>query len=252
MLDKAGVFVEDSTVTRLSVCMQCQLALSKPDSVPRFALANNLYRGELPARFQALSWVEEKICVIFCVTAHVTQLFQSSDPSQPHVFHGNTCAHDMNIVSTARVLPRTPADVNGLLSIIFVGPGKFDPAKLGAVFRVHKDMIWQFLLWLKHHNRLYVSIPLDLDVLSLYPDDDILPGLSDCVVEDRELDAHTVFAQETAGFSDHPAVLLSDVQTVPSRIIDLVIIVGTSYAGWSYIGVGDLVHSTVTIGLWET
>ncbi|KAG2336267.1 hypothetical protein BDR05DRAFT_896928, partial [Suillus weaverae] len=182
MLDKSGVFVDDSLVTCLSICSVCWVALSKPDSIPRFALVNNLYRGELPNRFHDLTWVEEKICAIYCVTAHVTRLFQSSDPSQPRVFHGDTCAHDMNVVSTVLVLPCTPADVNGLLSIIFVGPGKFDPAKVGLVFCVRKQMIWQFLLWLKHHNRLYSSVALDLDVLSLYPEDGVLPGMSDRVV----------------------------------------------------------------------
>lgn len=29
-----------------------------------------------------------------------TRLFQSSDPLQLKVFHGNVCAHDMNVVST--------------------------------------------------------------------------------------------------------------------------------------------------------
>ncbi|KAG1851338.1 hypothetical protein DFJ58DRAFT_661660, partial [Suillus subalutaceus] len=38
------------------------------------------------------------------------------DPAQPWVAHGNICAHEMNVVSTASVLPRTPADINGLLS----------------------------------------------------------------------------------------------------------------------------------------
>ncbi|KAG2106190.1 uncharacterized protein F5147DRAFT_761758, partial [Suillus discolor] len=208
MLEKAGVFVDDSAVPRISICSACHVSLSKLSCIPRFALANNLYRGELPSRFHGLTWVEEKICAIYCVTAHVARLFQSSDPSQPRVFHGNTCAHDMNVVSTALVLPRTPADVNGLLSVIFVGPGKFDPAKAGTVFRVRKHMIWQFLLWLKHHNRLYSIVTLDLDALSLYPEDDVLPGLSDRVVEDHKLDPNTVFQQETAGFSVHPANLL--------------------------------------------
>ncbi|KAG2137456.1 uncharacterized protein EDB93DRAFT_1253709 [Suillus bovinus] len=124
----------------------------------------------------------------------------------------------MNVVSTVSVLPRTPTDVNGLLSIIFVGPGKFDPAKVGSVFHVRKQMIWQFFLWLKHHNRLYSSVTLDLDILSLYPEGDVLPGLCDCVVEDHKLDPITVFEQETAGFSDHSAALLncgdSDTQSV--------------------------------------
>lgn len=44
--------------------------------------------------------------------------------------------HDMNIVLTASVLPCTPADINGFISIMFVGSGKFNPAHLGPLFRV--------------------------------------------------------------------------------------------------------------------
>ncbi|KAF8838828.1 hypothetical protein BDN67DRAFT_906716, partial [Paxillus ammoniavirescens] len=167
---------------KLNICADCSSSLSKPARVPRLALANNLYRGELPFYFRDLTWVEEKVCAVYCLTAHVTRLFQSSDPSQPRIFHGNTCTHDMNVVSTASVLPRTPADVNGYLSIVFVGPSKFDPKNLGSMFRVRKEKIWHFLVWLKDHSRLYANIRLDSDNLLLYPDDDMLPGLTERVI----------------------------------------------------------------------
>ena len=32
-------------------------------------------------------------------------------------FHGNTCAHEMNVLSNATVLPCTAADVNDMLSV---------------------------------------------------------------------------------------------------------------------------------------
>ncbi|KAH7921152.1 hypothetical protein BV22DRAFT_1107344 [Leucogyrophana mollusca] len=160
------------------MCSECRTDLTR-GVVPRYALANGLFRGRLPDEFSDLTWVEEKVCAIYCITAHVTRLFQSSDPSQPRVFHGNTCAHEMNYVSTASVLPRTPADINGFLSIVFVGPGKFDPSKMGTVFRVRRAKIWSFLVWLKYHNRLYADIELDVNALHEYPEDGILPGLSE-------------------------------------------------------------------------
>ncbi|KAG2032288.1 hypothetical protein BDR03DRAFT_804396, partial [Suillus americanus] len=58
-----------------------------------------------------------------------------SDPTQPWVVHGSICAHEMDVVSTASVLPRTPADINGLLRIVFIGPGKLKPNQLGLNFR---------------------------------------------------------------------------------------------------------------------
>ncbi|KIO16894.1 hypothetical protein M407DRAFT_43823, partial [Tulasnella calospora MUT 4182] len=97
------------------VCDECDSALGR-DQVPRFALVNDLFRGVLPDEFSDLTWAEEMVCAIYRTTAHVTQLYStSSKPSDPLVFHGNTCAHDMNVVSTATVLPRTPADILGQL-----------------------------------------------------------------------------------------------------------------------------------------
>ena len=102
------------------------------------ALANNLYHGILPDKFQELTWVEEMVCAIYRNTAHITCLFGSTDPIQPTMFHGNTCAHEMNTVSTASVLPCTPADINGMLSVVFVGPQKLYPKSLGKMFRIRK------------------------------------------------------------------------------------------------------------------
>lgn len=65
-------------------------------------------------------------------------------------------------------------------------------------------------MWLKFHNRLYVNILLDPDIMSLYPENDILPSLSSCVIEDNETQVREVFEEETAGFQPHPATLLFD------------------------------------------
>jgi len=100
------------------------------------------------------------VCSIYQNTAHVTRLYQSTDPKQPTIFHGNTCAHEMNIISTATVLPRTPADVNDMLSVVFVGPGKFNPNMMGPQYHVQKMKIWWFLIWLQKHNLVERAIAL--------------------------------------------------------------------------------------------
>ncbi|KAG2112594.1 uncharacterized protein F5147DRAFT_532231, partial [Suillus discolor] len=183
MLEKSGITFQDSKAITINLCPECQSSLSK-NKMPQLALANQLYRGSLPDRFSDLTWVEEKVCALYSITAHVTRLFQSSDPTQPRVFHGNTCAHEMNTVSTASVLPRTPSDVNGFLSVIFIGPEPFDPMRFASFFRVRKHKIWSFLVWLKHNNALYASVPLDASIMDLYPTDGPIPGLSDRVVQD--------------------------------------------------------------------
>ena len=191
----------------MRICCECHSALKKK-KLPRLALANRLYRGQLPDEFKDLTWIEEMVCAKYRNTAHITRIYQSSDPSQPKVFHGNTCAHEMNVVSTASVLPRTPADVNGMLSIVFIGPGKFKPENLGPLFKIRKRKVWRFLVWLKSHNHLYADISLDPEIMDLYPEDGVLPDILHGVFEDHETNVDKTFANETAGFSEHPAELI--------------------------------------------
>jgi len=204
MLEKKGIRTVDDKTSLLTVCTECQAALRK-SNIPRFALANKLYRGNLPIQFQDMTWVEEMACSIYRNTAHITRLYGSSDTAQPTVLHGNTCAHDMNTVSTAKVLPRTPTDINDILTIVFIGPGKLKLESLKNMFRIRKSKVWDFLLWLKNHNRLYMDIPFDENIMNMYPDDDVLPGLDLKIIQDDEQDPGLVFNEETAGFMDHPA-----------------------------------------------
>lgn len=103
--------LDDSTMC-IFMCSECHSTLNW-NIVPHYALKNQLYRGHLPDEFHDITWVEEMVCSLYRNMAHVTHLYQSSDPAQPQVFHGNTCAHKMNIMSTATVLPCTPSNVNG-------------------------------------------------------------------------------------------------------------------------------------------
>ncbi|PBK87076.1 hypothetical protein ARMGADRAFT_939406 [Armillaria gallica] len=134
-----------------------------------FTLCNGLYRGRLPEQFQDLTWVEEMACAIYRCTCHVTHLYNTPNNDQPRVFKENTCAQNLNYVSTATELPHPPADVRGMLSIVFIGPKQ-------SFNHIHKAKVWDFLCWLAEHNLLYEKIQLSKEHLALYKKDKI-PGL---------------------------------------------------------------------------
>ncbi|KAL6301483.1 hypothetical protein BKA93DRAFT_708124, partial [Sparassis latifolia] len=184
MLDKKGLTYDNGMVTAIKISSSCYTAIQHC-TTPQYGLVNNLYCGCLSEQYNDITWVEEMVCAIYRSTAHVTRIYQSSDPAQPKVFHGNTCAHDLNVVSTASVLPRTPADVAGMLTVVFIGPHKFKPEYVGNMYHVRKRKIWSFLLWLKSYNKLYKHMTFDLSALDMYPEDDVLPGLSSRIVEDH-------------------------------------------------------------------
>jgi len=207
MLFKPSVHASANGTLCLDICDSCHSSLIG-NQMPKYALANGLYRGNLPAEFADLTWVEEMVCAIYRYTAHIVRLFQSTDPALPNVLHGNTCAHEMNVVSTASVLPRTASDVNGALSVIFIGPEKFRSELLKNIFRIRKRKVWEFLLWLRNHNILYSNIELDPVVLEEYPDDGPLPGIVDNVLQDFKSDPSAVFEEESAALFEHPATSL--------------------------------------------
>lgn len=59
---------------------------------------------------------------------------------------------------------------------------------------------------------LYANLPLNLNMMDLYPEDGLLPGIETHILHDEESCAKRVFAEETAGFSDHHAVLFCSEQ----------------------------------------
>jgi hypothetical protein len=119
----------------LSMCPECDSSL-KSFQIPRFSLKNNFWRGKLPSEPHDMSWIEEKIRALHRVTADVARLHNAEqDEKMPFRMVGNTCAHPANVPSTANILPRTPADINGHLTVIFVVK-TFDKKKLPPLFRV--------------------------------------------------------------------------------------------------------------------
>ena len=101
-----------------------------------------------------------------------------------------------------------PADVNGSIGVVFLGPKHMNAEDLGPIFHVRKEKVWAFLLWLVKNNRLYADINLDKDILALYPKDGPLPGVVESVIHDHTSNVSHVFHKETAGFDLHPASLL--------------------------------------------
>jgi hypothetical protein len=131
MLDPNGIQIDTTSGgTQLCVCSHCYAYLPWP-YMPHFALANKLYRGRLLDEFRDLTWIEERVCAIYSNTAVATHLYQSSDPSQPTMFHGNTCAHEMNLSSTAAVLSPIPSECQRSSDIVFIESQRFKPEYLG-------------------------------------------------------------------------------------------------------------------------
>ncbi|KAF8290397.1 hypothetical protein DL93DRAFT_2069044, partial [Clavulina sp. PMI_390] len=184
MLSRLGVSNHDKGIT-LTICDQCHssLASTTRSRIPKHSLKNSLYRGYLPERFRDLTWIEEQVCAKYRSTAFVTRLHHVNDPKHPYVLHGNTCAFEQDILSTAKVLPRAPSDLEDCLSVIFTGPNRDIPqAALKKIFRIWKPLVIEFLRWLCSNNVAYADVEINENILDLYNGDGMIPEFEDHVI----------------------------------------------------------------------
>ncbi|KLO18885.1 hypothetical protein SCHPADRAFT_912917 [Schizopora paradoxa] len=147
-------------------CLECYKTL-KRGHLPKYALNNSLYVGSMPEEFNDLTWVEEVVCSLYRPLVNITRLFCSEDKNA-RVFHGNMCAFEMNVASTASVLPWAPSDITDSLSIAFIGNSNYKKACVKRLYSIRKSKVWGFLNWLKRYNHLYSHIELDEAVMDMY------------------------------------------------------------------------------------
>ena len=69
------------------------------------------------------------------------QLYESTNPQQPFIYHGNSCAHEVNVVSTASVLPRTPGDINSIFTVVSIVSRNFNPGKRCVQEGKHRNVM---------------------------------------------------------------------------------------------------------------
>ncbi|KAJ3770177.1 hypothetical protein FB446DRAFT_808964, partial [Lentinula raphanica] len=182
LLQPEGIRTIDMQCSEVEIylCHECKGALSK-NKLPRLSLNNHMFRGELPEDLQDVTWIEEMACAIYRTTAHVTRLYSSTSAADPLQMHGNACAHPLDVVTHANSLPWMPADINNILSVIFVGPRKLTKTEINKLpqFLVRAPVIRRLFEYLHIHNRLYIDMPLNEEALAAYPEHGILPGLDE-------------------------------------------------------------------------
>lgn len=215
ILDPAGFTysVQDGQQATLHVCKLCYSSFSAqgPPKIPRLALANHLFRGQLPPQFLDLTWVEEVVCAQSRAVCHIVRVYEtgSSDKSAWKL-KGNICAVPQNLSSLARVLPNTPSSLTDMISISFVGTRAPDKVALSKFLYIRKAKVWDFLCWLKENNPLYAGISLSAENMQLYPENGLPDELFHVMTQDIRADAAELRATETAGLAEHPADLLDD------------------------------------------
>jgi hypothetical protein len=173
ILYKSGLF-QQNKVDMCRLCQKCHAALLKK-SIPKFATANNMWLGDIPAELQELTIPEQKLISLYRHNSCIIKLyspFHSTTTAQT-ALKGNCITFLQNVPNIVDSLPLTLDDLCDTLKVIFIGARPPNPLHLKKVLTVRKKKIIQALQWLKKHNILYQKVNINLQNINQLPEDDV-------------------------------------------------------------------------------
>ena len=183
ILYKAGLF-EKNRVNMCRLCQKCHAALVKK-SIPKFAIANHMWVGDIPAELQALTIPEQKLISLYRHNSCIIKLhspFHSATTAQT-ALKGNCITFLQNVPNIVDSLPLSLDELCDTLKVIFIGARPPNRIQLKKVLTVRKKKIIQALQWLKKHNLLYQQVNINLENINQLPEDDV----PDCIMSTLEL-----------------------------------------------------------------
>ena len=205
--------VEEGTVS-CWMCLDCTRSLERR-LMPKMALANNLWIGEVPLELQGLTIPEQLLIARHYPRCYIFKLFPRDVDT--HVsfdrlysgMAGNASLYDLNTQEVVKMLKgqRMPSLVRTLASVIaitFIGSKKLPADWLKKTFRVRWRVVYDTLVWLRDHNPIYGDIYIDHVRLEELREDDVPHELLS-VIRQEENDVLADMEQETyvnANFED--------------------------------------------------
>ena len=181
------------------MCMDCVRALER-HTMPKLALANNLWIGDIPQELTGLTIPEQLLIARHYPRCYIFKLFPRDIDThvsldQLHTaMAGNATLFELNTQEVVKMLKgqQMPSPVETLASVIaitFIGSKKLPMDWLKKTFRVRRVVVFEALLWLQRHNLIYGDVIIDKARLEDLPENDIPDELLSVVrqQEDEEL-----------------------------------------------------------------
>jgi len=164
------------------VCDECHRALFSK-TIPKFALANNLWIGNTPHELAMLTLPEQLLVARHYVRCYVVKLYpRSGYATKPEHLQrgisGNVTLYDMNTDAVVRMLegqllPQPATELASVLGVTYIGTRKLPKTWLKSTFRVRRRVVYEALMWLKEYNHIYHDVVICPERLSKLPEDDI-------------------------------------------------------------------------------
>lgn len=201
------------------MCFECLKALERR-SLPKFALANNLWIGNVPDVLTALTIPEQLLIARHYPRCYIFKLFPRDCGRHLPLdqlysgMAGNASLFEINTQEVVEMLKgqHMPSPVITLASVIaitFVGSKKLPVDWLKKTFRVRRFVVYEALAWLRGNNPLYEDIVIDPSRLEELPEDDLPDALmavirqeEDDEVAERERASYVINEMEISSEND--------------------------------------------------
>ena len=189
LVDKHGVISNVNGII-LELCTACSRSLCR-HKLPKFALANRLYTGPVPAELEDLTMVEECMIARARAKSWIVKLQEqetdSASPTAQRGLKGHSIIYPQQPDQVASVLPPAVDETLAYICVIFVGSSAPTSAWLrdkAKPLAVRRERVRKALQWLKVNNPLYRDVEISDNNLNTLPVDDVLPYHIEHVVAD--------------------------------------------------------------------
>lgn len=192
MLDRAGFVQYAEHEDAIWTCRFCYRTLTKK-VLPRCALANRMFLGEVPDCLKDLTVVEEAMiarrrakCWIIHLNdvgagVHTTDRGASHGarlPTTQRGMKGHIIVYPSNPQNIGSVLPPSMEETVTPMCVVFVGSTRPSPEWLSTKAKpliIRREKVRAALLWLKEHNPLYSDVTINHQVLNELPEESVAP-----------------------------------------------------------------------------
>jgi hypothetical protein len=146
------------------ICSECASSLEK-GKIPRYALANNLWIGDIPHELQGLSFAETMM--IARIRHNKCLVRVSSGWSK---MTSNVIMYSNPTVKVYHALPPPKEELDDVLAFIFTGPAQpTDEDFKRSPMLVRRQKVLKALEWLKLNHRDYADLQISRQNLASYP-----------------------------------------------------------------------------------
>ncbi|KIN94129.1 hypothetical protein M404DRAFT_35377 [Pisolithus tinctorius Marx 270] len=154
------------------------------DRLPKYALNNNLWIGDVPLALGMLNFVETLLVARHYPRCYVFKLYPRDSARSQNLRHlqramaGNVTLYEINMSAVVdmlegRLMPQTVETLSSVLAITFVGTKYLPTDWLSRTFRVRRAVVFDALQWLQDNNENYWDITISPERMQSLPVDGI-------------------------------------------------------------------------------